>query len=79
MQAEELRKAILAALDEKLPGRRSRGRSRNELRAAAEAIQYEDWAVDFNMVRCSWLLFHLSISGLKQLERGFGFSETCTL
>jgi hypothetical protein len=55
VQADELRKALLDALDEKLPGRKGRGRSRDELRAAAEAIQYEDWAVDFNMVRCVWL------------------------
>ncbi|KAG0580630.1 hypothetical protein KC19_4G188300 [Ceratodon purpureus] len=50
-EAEELKKAILVALDEKLPGRRGRGRSRDELRAAAEAIQYEDWAVDYNMLQ----------------------------
>lgn len=47
-EAEELRKAILDALDEKM-GRRS-DRNRSELRAAAEAIQYEDWAIDYNML-----------------------------
>lgn len=51
MQAEELRKAILVALDEMLPGRIGRKkRAAAELRAAAEAIQYEDWAIDYNMV-----------------------------
>lgn len=48
-EAEELRKAILVALDEKLRGRKGR-RSQDELRAAAEAIQYEDWAIDYSLL-----------------------------
>lgn len=71
VQVEELKKAILVALDEKLPGRRGPGRSRDELRAAAEAIQYEDWAVDYDMVRCLCFTFQLSISS------EVDFPETC--
>ena len=52
LQAEELRQAVLNALDEKSGGRSNRS-DYSRLRAAAEAIQYEDWAVDFNLVR-SW-------------------------
>jgi len=47
LQAEELRQAVLTALDEKSEARGSEG---SRLRVAAEAIQYEDWAVDFNLV-----------------------------
>lgn len=49
VQAEELRKAILGAIDEKL-GRKC-GTSRDQLRAAVEAIKYEDWAIEFDLVR----------------------------
>ena len=51
-QAEELKQAVLTALDEK-SGVRSNRSEDSRLRAAAEAIQYEDWAVDFNLV-CLW-------------------------
>jgi len=58
LQAEELRKAILVALDEKLRGRRGRRRE-DELRAAAEAIQYEDWAIDYSLVSCLSLTLYI--------------------
>lgn len=49
-QAEELKLEVISALDERSGLRRNfSGDSR--LRAAAEAIQYEDWAVDFNLVQ----------------------------
>ncbi|KAG0580913.1 hypothetical protein KC19_4G210100 [Ceratodon purpureus] len=48
-EAEELRQAVLNALDEKSGGRSNRS-DYSRLRAAAEAIQYEDWAVDFNLL-----------------------------
>jgi len=58
VQAEELRKAILRAIDEKL-GRKC-GTSRDQLRAAVETIKYEDWAIEFDLVRdLSLYLFHL--------------------
>lgn len=49
VQAEELRKAIVGAIEEKL-GIKTRDTSRDQLRAAAEAIKYEDWAIDFDLV-----------------------------
>jgi len=52
LQAEELRHAVLEALEEKSDVRGNRFRD-SRLRATAEAIQYEDWAVDFNLV-CLW-------------------------
>ncbi|KAG0593244.1 hypothetical protein KC19_1G315100 [Ceratodon purpureus] len=48
-EAEELRQAVLEALEEKSDVRGKRSRD-SRLRAAAEAIQYEDWAVDFNLL-----------------------------
>lgn len=47
-EAEELRKAILGAIDENL-GRKC-GTSRDQLRAAVEAIKYEDWAIEFDLI-----------------------------
>lgn len=48
-EAEELKLEVISALDERSGLRRNfSGDSR--LRAAAEAIQYEDWAVDFNLL-----------------------------
>lgn len=52
-QAEELRQAVLPILNEKSGLRINRSED-SRLRAAAKAIQYEDWAVDFNLV-CLWL------------------------
>lgn len=49
-QAEELKQAVLVALDEKMGLRRGGRVEDSKLRAAAEAIQYEDWAIDFNLV-----------------------------
>jgi hypothetical protein len=37
-------------LDEKMGLRRGGRVEDSKLRAAAEAIQYEDWAIDFNLV-----------------------------
>lgn len=48
-EAEELREAVLDALEEKSDVRGKRSKD-SRLRAAAEAIQYEDWAVDFNLL-----------------------------
>lgn len=50
LQAEELRHSVLEALEKKSEVRGKRPED-SKLRAAAEAIQYEDWAVDFNLVR----------------------------
>ena len=41
---------MLSALDEKSGARSARSSEYSKLRAAAEAIQYEDWAVDYNLV-----------------------------
>lgn len=52
-QAEELRRSVLEALVKK-SGAGVKPSEDSRLRAAAAAIQYEDWAIDFNMV-CSKL------------------------
>jgi hypothetical protein len=50
VQAEELRQAILSALIEKQASERLLSHRDAKLRTAAESIQLEDWAIDFNQV-----------------------------
>ncbi|KAH8946396.1 hypothetical protein BDL97_12G092300 [Sphagnum fallax] len=49
-EAEELRQAILSALIEKQASERLLSHRDAKLRAAAESIQLEDWAIDFNQL-----------------------------
>jgi hypothetical protein len=57
LQSEELRQAVLSALGNKLMHGTPRKKPQREpmdlvdLRAATDAIAYEDWAVDYNQVR----------------------------
>lgn len=51
-QPEELRQAVIMALDEKSEARGNLSET-SRLRMAAESIQYEDWAVDYDLV-CSF-------------------------
>lgn len=48
-EAEELRQAVLMALDEKSEARGNLSET-SRLRMAAEAIQYEDWAVEYDLL-----------------------------
>jgi serine/threonine protein kinase len=64
-EAEELRCAVLEALEEKSDVRGNRSfKGDSKLQAAAEAIQYEDWAVDFNLLEIGEKLGKGSSGGL---------------